>query len=39
MNLYDNVNYFIIKEKDVWIKDLHLIVESNKIIHDCTKIT
>jgi hypothetical protein len=42
MDLYDNVNYFIGKKTDVWIKDLHLIITYfdgyNNIIKDCIKI-
>jgi len=43
MNLQDNVNYFVGKNSDVWIKDLHLLITYfngyANIIKDCVKIT
>lgn len=39
MNLQDNINYFVIKERDVQTKDLHLIIEKNRTLYDCTKLT
>jgi hypothetical protein len=43
MNLQDNVNYFVCKNSDVWIKDLHLLITYfngyANIIKDCVKIT
>jgi hypothetical protein len=43
INLQDNINYFVGKKSDVWIKDLHLLITYfngyNNIIKDCVKIT
>jgi len=43
MNLQDNINYFVGKRSDVWIKDLHLLITYfngyANIIKDCVKIT
>jgi hypothetical protein len=43
MNLQDNVNYFIGKGSDVWIKDLYLLITYfngyANLIKDCVKIT
>ena len=40
MNLQDNVNFFIFMEKnnDVWVKDTHLIIQSEEIIKDIYKL-
>ena len=43
IDLYDNVNYFVGKKSDVWIKDLHLLITYfngyANIIKDCVKLT
>jgi hypothetical protein len=43
IDLHDNVNYFVGKKSDVWIKDLHLLITYfngyANIIKDCVKIT
>jgi hypothetical protein len=42
IHLHDNVNYFVGKISDVWIKDLHLLITYfngyDNIIKDCIKI-
>jgi hypothetical protein len=43
IDLHDNVNYFVGKKSDVWIKDLHLLITYfngyANIIKDCVKLT
>jgi hypothetical protein len=43
IDLHDNINYFVGKKSDVWIKDLHLLTTYfngyANIIKDCVKIT
>ena len=43
IDLYDNVNYFVGKKSDVWIKDLHLLITYfngyANTIKDCVKLT
>ena len=43
INLQDNINYFVGKKSDVWIKDLHLLITYfngyANIIKDCVKLT
>jgi hypothetical protein len=42
MDLYENVNFFVGKKSDVWIKDLYLLITYfsgySNIIKDCVKI-
>jgi len=43
MHLQDNVNFFIGKKTDVWVRDLHLLITyfngNDNIIKDCVKIS
>ncbi len=39
IDLCDGVIFFVIKERDVHIKDFHLIIENNRIIKDLTRLT
>ena len=38
IKLDDNVNYFVGKKSDVWVKDTHLIIEYDSIIKDILKL-
>jgi len=39
IDLCDGVNFFVIKERDVHIKDFHLLIENNRIIKDLIRLT
>lgn len=38
ITLNNGIIFYIIKEKDVWVKDSHLLIEQNQIIKDVVKI-
>jgi hypothetical protein len=38
VNINNDIIFFIIKEKDVWVKDSHLLIEQSLIIKDVVKI-
>jgi hypothetical protein len=38
VNINNDIIFYIIKEKDVWVKDSHLLIEQNQIIKDVVKI-
>jgi hypothetical protein len=38
MNLSDDINFFITKHNDLWVKDTHLVIKKGKIIKDIKKL-